>query len=79
MKKLYFCQIFFIIDWLHKHLKNTIDLLFYTSMDFLKMINENVWKKILISQQIYHSMWVAGILEFCEVLFCTYCKGLFSL
>ena len=40
MNKLYFCRIFFYIDWRHKRLKNTVNLLFFmknSSMDFQKM------------------------------------------
>ena len=29
MNKSYFCQIFFLTDWRHKRLKNTIDLLLF--------------------------------------------------
>ena len=29
MNKPYFCQIFFLTDWHHKRLKNTIDLLLF--------------------------------------------------
>ena len=49
-----------------------------TSMDSGKVIYENVEKKF-ISQQTYLHMWVTDILKFYEVLFCTYCKGLFCL
>ena len=49
-------------------------------MDFLEMIYENnVEKKTFISQQTYLYLRVADILNFYEVLFCTYCKGLFCL
>ena len=41
-----------------------------TSMDFWKVIYENVEK---------NPIWVKDILKFYEVLFCTYCKSLFCL
>ena len=47
-------------------------------MDFLNVIDENV-KKAFISQQAYLYLQVTDILKFSEVLFCTYCKGLFCL
>ena len=49
-----------------------------TSTDFLKVIYKNVKKKF-ISQQVYLYLQVTDILKFYEVLFCTYCKGLFCL
>ena len=45
-----------------------------TSMDFRKVIHENVEKKAFISEQTD-----LDILKFKEVLFCTYCKGVFCL
>ena len=48
-------------------------------MDLLKVINENVRKKTLISQQTYLYVQVTDILKFYEISFCTYCKGLFCL
>ena len=50
-----------------------------TSMDFLKVIYENVEKNPFISQQTYLYLPVTDISKFSEVLFCTYCKGLFCL
>ena len=51
-----------------------------TSMDFLKLIYENVEKKTtFISQQVYLYLRVTDILKFSEVLFWTYCKGLICL
>ena len=50
-----------------------------TSIKFLKVIYENAEKKTFISQQAYLYLWVTEILKFSEVLFCTYCKGLFCL
>ena len=50
-----------------------------TSMDLLKVICENVEKKTFVSQQAYLYLPVTDILKFSEVLFCTYCKGLFCL
>ena len=49
-----------------------------TSRDSWKVIYENVKKK-KIPQQTYVYMGVTDILKFYEVLFCTYCKGLFCL
>ena len=34
MNKPYFCRYFFLIDWCHKHLENTIDLLLFYAEDF---------------------------------------------
>ena len=48
-------------------------------MDFWKVIYENVEKNTFISQQTYLYIRVTDILKFYAVLFCTYCKGLFSL
>ena len=49
-------------------------------MDFWKVIYENVGKrKTFTSQQTYLYIPVTDILKFYEVLFCTYCKGLFCL
>ena len=48
-------------------------------MDFWKVISENVEKKnihFITNISIYT---VTDILKFYEVLFCTYCKGLFCL
>ena len=45
-----------------------------TMMDFLKVIYENVEKKTFILQQSYLYI---RVLKSCEVLFYTYCKGLF--
>ena len=46
-------------------------------MDFWKVIYENVKKKPFISQHTHQYVLVTDILKFYEVLFCTYCKGLF--
>ena len=48
-------------------------------MDFRKVIYENVEKNPFISQHTYLYVGVTAILKFYEVLFCTYCKGLFCL
>ena len=49
-------------------------------MDFRKVIYENMKKKkkkkIMTNTSIYT---ITAILKFYEVLFCTYCKGLFCL
>ena len=34
MNKPYFCRIFFLTDWRHKRLKNTIDLLLFYGEHF---------------------------------------------
>ena len=43
MNKPHFCRNFYLKDWRHKRLKNTIDLLLFhpenTSMDFRKKVN----------------------------------------
>ena len=48
-------------------------------MDFQKVIYKNVAKKTFISEQTYMYIRATEILGFYEVLFCTYCKGLFCL
>ena len=48
MNKPYFCRNFFLIDWCHKRVKNTIDLLLFYGehfVDFWKMIFENADEK----------------------------------
>ena len=75
MNKLYFCGNFFLIDWRHKRVKNTIDL--YTFMDFGKVIYENAEKKKKkLHNKPYLYIRVTDILTFYEVLF-SICKGLF--
>ena len=50
-------------------------------MDFWKVIYENIEKTTttFISQKTYLYMRVTEILNFYEVLFCAYCKGLFRI
>ena len=48
-------------------------------MDFLKKIYENVKKKKNISHKAYLYLRVTDILKISQVLFCTYCQGLFCL
>ena len=48
-------------------------------MDFQKVIYKNVAKKTFISKQTYMYIRATEILRFYEVLFCTYCNGLFCL
>ena len=47
-----------------------------TSMDFQKLIYENVEKKNILQQACLY-IWVTDILNCYEILFCTYCKGMF--
>ena len=47
-------------------------------MDSRKVIYENVEKKHSFHNRHLYK-WVTDILKFCEVLFCTYYKGLFFL
>ena len=44
MNKLYFCQNFFLIDWCHKRLKNTIDLLLFYKEHFYGFLESDLWK-----------------------------------
>ena len=46
MNKPYFCQIFFLTDWHHKRLKNTIDLLLFYGFFYLHFGKCIVFKKI---------------------------------
>ena len=48
-------------------------------MDFRKVIYENVKKKNIHFTKNISIYTVRDILKFYEVLFCTYCKGLFCL
>ena len=82
MNKLYFCWNVFLIDWCHKHLKNTMDLLLFYRKHFYGFLESDLWKhwkKTPILQQTYLYMQVTDILKFYEVLFCIYFKGLFCL
>ena len=72
----------FLIDWHQKDLKNKIDQLLFYGEHFYGFLESDLWqlqKKAFISQQTYLYIWVTNILKFYEVLFCTYCKGLFCL
>ena len=55
MNKPYFCRNFFLIDWRHKRLKNTIDLLLFYGEHFYGFSESDLrkrWKKeTFISQQ----------------------------
>ena len=80
MNKLYFCWNVFLIDWCHKHLKNTMDLLLFYGEHFYGFLEGDLWKhwrKTPILQETYLYMQVTDILKFYEVLFCIYFKGLF--
>ena len=83
MNKSYFCQNLFLIDWRHKHVKNTIDLLLIYREHFYGFSERDLWKrwkkKHLFHNSRYLYIRVTDILKFYEVLFCTYCKGLFCL
>ena len=82
MNKPYFCWNVFLIDWCHKHLKNTMDLLLFYRKHFYGFLESDLWKhwkKNPILQQTYLYMQVTDILKFYEVLFCIYFKGLFCL
>ena len=43
-EELYFCQILFLIDWCHKCLKNTIDLLLFYKEHFHGFPESDLWK-----------------------------------
>ena len=62
MNKLYFCRNCFLIDWHHKHLKNTIDLLLFYREHFYGFL-ESVKKQTLR---------LAGKLIFCRLIACPY-------
>ena len=70
--------IFLLIDWCHKRLKNTIDLLLFYREHFYGFSMKMSEKKFT-SQQIYLYRRVTDIFKFYGVLFCTYCKDLFCL
>ena len=76
MNKPYFCRNFFLIDWCHKRLKNKIDLLLFYEEH---LIYEKFKKKHSFHNKYIYIHTVTDILKFYEVLFCTYCKGLFCL
>ena len=68
----------FLIDWSHKHLKNLIDLLVFYGEHFYGFSESDLWKRwkkkhFIKNISIYT---VTDNFNFCEVLFCTYCKGL---
>ena len=44
MNKLYFCWNVFLIDWCHKHLKNTMDLLLFYREHFYGFLESDLWK-----------------------------------
>ena len=44
MNMLYFLPRFFPIDWCHKHLKNTIDLLLFNGEHFYGFSESDLWK-----------------------------------
>ena len=44
MNKLYFCWNVFLIDWCHKHLKNTMDLLLFYRKHFYGFLESDLWK-----------------------------------
>ena len=71
----YLClEQFFLIDRLHKGLKNTIDLLLFYGEHFYGFSGTDLWKrrkKTFISQQAYLYLRVTDILKFHEVLFGT--------
>ena len=45
MNKPYFCQSFFLIDWRHKRLKNTIDLLLFYGENFYRFLEIVLFNK----------------------------------
>ena len=82
MNKSCFCRNFFHRDWLHKRLKNTIDLLLFYGENFYGFSESDLRKRrkknIHFITNIYLYT-VTAIFKFYEVLFCTYCKRLFCL
>ena len=105
-EELYFCQILFLIDWCHKCLKNTIDLLLFYKEHFHGFPESDLWKcqknihfttniSIYTGDRHFKVLWSFILyihfttnistytghwhFTFHEVLFCTYCKGLFCL
>ena len=77
MNKPNFCRNFFLIDWSYKGLKNTIDLLLFYGEDFYGF-SEVIYQH---AEQNIHftTLKFFDILKCYEVLFWTYCKGLFYL
>ena len=45
MNKPYFCRNLFLIDWSHKRLKNTIDLLLFYGEHFYGFSKSDLWKR----------------------------------
>ena len=45
MNKSYFCRNFFLIDWCHKRLKNTIDLSLFYGEHFYGFLESDLWKR----------------------------------
>ena len=78
----YLCsEQFFLIDRVHKGLKNTIDLLLFYGEHFYGFSESDLRKRrknnIHFTTNISIYIRVTDILKFYEVLFCTYFKGLF--
>ena len=69
--------IFFLMNWRHKRLKNTIDLLLFYGEHLYGFLESDLWKcwkkniHFTKNISIYESQ---TIWQFYDVLFCTYCK-----
>ena len=62
MNKSYFCQNCFLMDWCHKHLKNTVDIMLFYGGYFYGFLEYDLWKrrkKTFISQQ-YIYIYILG-------------------
>ena len=51
MNKPYFCRNFFLTDWLHKRLKNKIDLLLFYKKDFYGFLESEEIKNLAFDNQ----------------------------
>ena len=73
-----YVKIFFLMDWCHKCLKNTVDPSLFCGEHFYGFSESDLWKhwkKTFISKQTYLYIQFTEILKLFEVLFCSYFKG----
>ena len=57
MNKAYFCRNFFRIDWRHKRLKNTIDLLIFYGEHFYGFLESELLKNLKTQERTRFSFW----------------------
>ena len=81
MNKSYFSQSFFLIDWRHKRLKNTIDLLLWRTLGrwFMKTLKKNIhfitntsMYKVIDNLKFYFAHIVKVCFVFKKQLLCLY-------